>query len=106
MLTDVLTGDHRAPLKSPMYPYAIEALSGVLLISPGVFVVGFAILSKRRVVFSPVLIVQVKILFPKMSPWRRNRLRFDEESLWSITDQNTADEVRLHGQSFVLCCRA
>ncbi|CAM9565206.1 unnamed protein product [Scytosiphon promiscuus] len=28
-----------------------------------------------------------------MSPKRRNRLRFDEESLWSITDQNTADEM-------------
>ncbi|CAM9827099.1 unnamed protein product, partial [Pylaiella littoralis] len=36
---------------------------------------------------------KVKFLFPNMSPKRRNRLRFDEESLWSITDQNTADEM-------------
>lgn len=36
---------------------------------------------------------KVKFLFPNMSPWRRNKLRFDEESLWSVTDQKTADEV-------------
>ena len=42
-----------------------------------------------------VLLRQVKLLFPNMSPRRRNRLRFDEEALWSVTDQPTADEVSL-----------